>query len=273
MTTGFRTEHWSLNNDLDELFAPGDSGADTGFISFYRNADLGRIFAPLSQGSHIAQPWTGFTALDGRDLSEWFAAAGTVFPEWPLGGGFDISVGGFGVQFATDTITVGCGRGTHHIGLDANHNAFDGAMLGMIANRFVTCPGQTGTAFNSFNSLNGFVRGTRYRIPASASFAALGIASGLGGNSSASFGPNGDTGWVPVHNGGIAFCDGGATVESSQDIFNFVPSPNTFYGSTRARLIWTNTNVWELQVGAGFVINNANMASLNGFTLRVYRVS
>lgn len=81
MATGFYTEYGGQGTqDLENVFAPGtsfDGSNYTGFWSEYRNQDLANIFAPRSSGADIGYN-TGFIALDGRDLREWFAANGTV---------------------------------------------------------------------------------------------------------------------------------------------------------------------------------------------------
>lgn len=81
MATGFYTEYGGQGTqDLENVFEPGtsfDGSNYTGFWSEYRNQDLANIFAPRSSGADIGYN-TGFIALDGRDLREWFAKNGTV---------------------------------------------------------------------------------------------------------------------------------------------------------------------------------------------------
>lgn len=89
MATGFITEYGGQGSqDLENVFAPGDTGQSTGFFSDLRGNDLGRIFAPRSSGVDIGYN-TGFIAWDGRDLRDWFAKNGTVIVNynaiWTIG--------------------------------------------------------------------------------------------------------------------------------------------------------------------------------------------
>jgi hypothetical protein len=78
MTTGyFSNYNPGGEQDLDVIFEAGSTPGTTGFPSVYRGGvDLAAIFAPRSSGADIGYN-TGFVALDGRDLREWFCKIGT----------------------------------------------------------------------------------------------------------------------------------------------------------------------------------------------------
>ena len=77
MATSYITEYGGGGpRDLEELFEVGATPGYTGFNVANGN-DVSQQFAPLSSGSSIGFN-TGFVALDGRDLADWFAKKGTV---------------------------------------------------------------------------------------------------------------------------------------------------------------------------------------------------
>jgi len=79
MATSYITEYGGGGpRDLEELVEVGATPGYTGFNVANGN-DVSQQFAPLSSGSRIGFN-TGFVALDGRDLADWFAAKGSVSP-------------------------------------------------------------------------------------------------------------------------------------------------------------------------------------------------
>lgn len=89
MASGYITEYhpqggqWWLEDFLE--VANGNApGGSTGFIHKDTGGDIANFFAARSAGGDCGFN-TGFIALDGRDLREWFAAKGSVVTDYARG--------------------------------------------------------------------------------------------------------------------------------------------------------------------------------------------
>jgi hypothetical protein len=275
--SGFITTYggYSGGIDLDSLFAPGDTGANTGFVGD-NGVDFGRKYAPIANGSPLGFN-VGFVATDGRDLSQWFALTGSVAPNgnWPVGGGFVIGSNG-AERFATDTITVLCGRlQWRRANVNgANGDNADGSNL--IADRFNLCPGTGAANANSWSDFGGYSRAGIYGLPLNSVLQFDIFTDNLGGQASQSItvGPGyAERNWQAVHTGGIALCENTTPVtDDPQNVFDFSPGANLYYGSQCSSLNWTGPNNWEMKLAAGFAVNRNN-GTLNVVRVRVTRVS
>jgi hypothetical protein len=263
----------SPSGALDAIFAPGDSGFDAGFVDAGTN--LGNKYAPLSSGSQAAG--TGFVRVN-TDLNAYFAAAGTVAPSglWPVGGGFVIGNNG-GEQFATDTITILCGRLTWQY-QNLNGSPSDTAYgSNLIANRFVLCPGTGSANANSWFDEGGFVRSGIYGLPASAVLRFEVFTDNLPGSAFMDVTCGAQTEWAPgwqiVHTGGCALCSNTPPYfEDPMNIFDFSPGPGLYYGMHAPYLYWANPNNWAIRLGAMFAISK-NSGTLNVIRVRVRRIA
>lgn len=244
---------------LDGIFAPGDSGFDSGFVD--AGVNLGNKYAPLSSGSQAAG--TGFVRVN-TDLNAYFAAAGSVAPGglWPVGGQFIIGNNG-SEQFATDTITILCGRFTYQV---ANVNGSGGhTPIGpnLIANRFVLCPGQGNANANYYAEGGGFVSSPAMGLPAGAQLRFSVYTDNLGGSADSYVTVGAQTEWAPgwqaVHSGGCALCSNNPPYyDDPMNIFDFVPGAGTYYGMQAPYFYWTSPNNWTIRAGAMFACNRVN---------------
>ncbi len=257
MTTGFITE-WGGTGplDVDQIFAPGDTGLNTGHFSAYRGLDLGRCFAPVDWGFDLGFN-TGIIALDGRDLREWFAATGTVVPAWPIGGGFLLQQAGT-QRFVTDSVVAYNNR----MGWAVYGDGSDVPTTNPIAYHNVACPGIEGPNASLWQDFGGYVRGVTRRLPLGAilrfefgtinlpGYATVDRTVGLGDWAS---------GWTNVHSGGVNFCSNTYPYYTDPVNFNgFSPGNNLFYGSFNAYMSVASSKVWAMTISAGFSCNAGN---------------
>ena len=264
--------------DLFDLFAQGyvPGQGITGFWD-QDGIDLAGYFQPLANGSRIAYN-TGFVAQDGRDIADWFAAAGTVAPSgnWPVGGGFVISNNG-AERFATDTITILCGRLTwqyqnlNGVPSDTPYGS------NLIADRFNLCPGLATANANAWTDEGGFSRSGIYGLPAGAVLRFEIYTDNLGGSAFMDISVGSVTEWAPgwqqVHTGPCNLCSNNPPYfEDPQNIFDFVPGGGTYYAMHAPYLYWANPNYWSIRLGAMFGCNRAN-GNFNVVRVRVRRVS
>lgn len=259
MTTGFRTEYGGSSKDLDELFAPGDSGASTGFFSGYRGVDVGRVFAPLAYGSRLSFN-TGFKASDGRDLADWFAAAGTVGADglWPVSGGYVASNNGQSL-FVTDTIAALTGRLSYTRNSDGN-NA--GISPNLVAARFAPCPGEERANVNDLQTFGGFISNGLYSLPLGSGLRLEIYTDGIGGSQyrdmTVAAGVT-QIDWFGVHSGAVPLC----TLEADRwrtpiNVYDFSPAPGTYYAAATLYLSWTSPTNWSVVVAGGFCCNEGD---------------
>jgi len=271
MTTGFLTEYLGGGaRDLDTLFARGSVGLNTGFVSSYTGADLGNWFAPLDAGALLGGD-TGFIASDGRDLRQWFAAAGTIVPDWPIGGGFMLFQNG-AERFVTDTVTALVGRMAWGI----NSNGTDAAAGNPIADRFNACPGIASPNAGLWQDFGGFNRAALRRLPVGAQLRVEYGTGALGFPVVTTFnvGPAGYiSGWLPVISGPTAHCtEISPYVNDSLNVNGFAPPGGTWFGSCAIYLGFSTSQNWSMAVSAGFACNLAN-GSFNEHRIYVTRIA
>jgi hypothetical protein len=270
MTTGFITEYFGGQRDLDTLFARGDTGRNTQFVSEFTGTDLGRWFADIDTGAGLGAD-TGFIALDGRDLRFWFAAAGSVVADWPIGGGFLLFQNG-AERFVTDTVTALVGR----MSWSVNSNGTDGPAGNPIADRFNACPGIASPNAGLWQDFGGFNRAAFRRLPLNAVLrfeygtAALGFP--VVASMTVAAGSY-VSGWLPIISGGTAHCTTiSPYVDDSLNVNGFAPPVATWFGSLAISMDVSSSQNWNLRVAAGFACNLAN-GSFNEHRIYVTRVS
>jgi hypothetical protein len=272
MTTGFYTAATGFEVDVDSLFAPGDTGQNTGLLTEYRGGqiDLGRLFAPSEHGSELPYQ-TGFIALDGRDLSQWFAAAGTVIPAWPIGGGFRLFQSGT-LRFTTDTIVTINNR----LGWAVYGDGSDTPTSNPITFHNNPCPGVEGPNASAWIDYGGYQRGVTRRLPAGAvlrfeygttnlpGFATVDRTVGVGDWS---------PGWTPVHTGPVNLCSNAFPYYTDPANFNGMsPGAGLYYGSFVPYMSYTSSRNWALVLAAAFCVSQSS-GTLGDQNLYVTRIA
>lgn len=257
MTSGFVTE-WGGTGplDTDQIFAPGDTGLNTGLYSEYRGADLGRLYAPAGDGVEIGFQ-SGIIALDGQDITQKFAAVGTVIPAWPIGGGFVLQQAGT-QRFVTDTIVAYNNRMCWVVYGDGT----DVAATNPIAFQNNPCPGVEGPNASLWQDYGGYVRGVTRRLPLGAvlrfEYGTINLPGYATVDRTVSVG-NWAPGWTGVHTGPINLCSNNPPYYT--DPVNFVgfsPGNNLYYGAFTPYLSYASNRVWALALAAGFSCNAGN---------------
>lgn len=250
MTTGFVTAYGGATNDLDSIFHHGGTGQNTGFVSEYLGMDLGSRFDPLDAGARLPYN-TGFVALDGRDLADWFCAAGTRIPDWPVGGGFMLYQPG--VERPIDgTFSALVGRMSWII----NGNGTDAANTNLMADPFNVCPGVAALNAGLWQDYGGYVRNVTRRLPLGSILRIEYLTLNLVGSVVLEYTVAGGEqipGWFSIHSGQINFCSNVSPFfNDPMNINGFAPAPGTFYASVCPYLSVTNSRNWQLVVSAGF---------------------
>jgi hypothetical protein len=272
------TEYGGARRDLFDVFQVGYV-AGQGITGFWDQdgIDLAGYFQPLSNGSSCGFN-TGFVASDGRDIAEWFAAAGTVAPSgnWPVGGGFVIAVGGQ-ERFVTDTVTALSGRMTWQY-QNLNGSPSDTAYgQNLIADRNNLCPGVATPNATAWADEGGFVRNSIYGLPATAVLRFEVYTDNLPGSAYWDITVGGQTEWAPgwntVHSGGIPLCSNTPPyIEDPMNVFDVSPAPGTYYGQMAPYVYWSSPNYWAVRLAAMFTCNKGD-GHLNIIRVRVRRLS
>jgi hypothetical protein len=271
MTTGFVTVYGG-GNDLDSLFHPGSTAGATGFISGYRgNNDLASLFDPLDAGARLPYN-TGFVATDGRDLSDWFCAAGTRVADWPVGGGFLLFQNG-AERFVVPGVTALAGRMAWIVdanGTDAAHSS------NLIADRFNPCPGVPAPQASLWQDYGGYQRGVTRRLPIGAvlrfEFLTINLA-GVGTWDMNVVGGEQIPGWIAIHSGPPPFCGNVSPfLDDSPNLFDFSPPPGFWFGAFAPYLSVSGSKNWLLGVAATFCCSLAS-GSLNEQRIYVTRIA
>jgi hypothetical protein len=270
------TEYGGSRQDLFDVFenyyVPGQ-----GITGFWDDAgiDLAGYFAPLSYGDSIGFN-TGFVALDGRDIANWFCKRGTMGTQWPVNGGFVIGNNGQ-ERFVTDTVTALSGRLTWQYQNLNGVLSDTGYGQNLIADRFNLCPGLATANANAWNDFGGFNRLTVYRLPATARLRFEVYTDNLPGSASLERTVSETTEWAPgwttVHTGGIPLCSNNPPyIEDPMNVFDVSPPGSTYYGQMAPYLYWANSNYWAIRLGAMFTCNKA-AGNLNVVRVKVTRLS
>lgn len=261
MTSGFYSYRRGL--DLDSVFHSGNAAFDAGY-NVAGGQNLGNRYAPLADGDQAGQ--TDFTR-NGTDLNAYFAALGTVFPVWPIGGGFFLENTGLSVSNGIAPVFAG------KMSWSRNQSA-DAAISNLVAFSGQPCPGIAYQNASAYSDVGSFVRANRYNLPLGAvirlSFTCLGIGGATTADITVNSTPN--TGWVGAYSGPINQCVNNGLATDSLNVIGFGPGTGTFYSSFVGNLSWTKANSWNLNFSYGFSCNNAN-PGFNSARLTVTRVA
>jgi hypothetical protein len=214
--------------DLDDVFnvdTGSPAGGTTGFYDgVYWGADLAQIYSPRSAGDDIGYD-TGFVALDGRDLRQWFAKKGTTFIDIPVGAGIAVQCNGY-TLLTGDGVTNNVGGSRGYIQWSRDSAAVqvlntDGADFN------VPCPA-TGRGLGNIAPIlvGGFNAAARYRIPPNSTWRITFEVSNLGtetfdvaANASGVI----DSGWRPFFSGNINWCNINDPWASAANFVGFAP--------------------------------------------------
>jgi hypothetical protein len=272
MTTGFVTQYGGATNDLDAIFHAGSTPGATGLISGYRgNNDLASLFDPLDAGARLGYN-TGFVALDGRDLADWFCAAGTRVADWPVGGGFLLFQNG-SERLVFPGVTALTGRMSWLLGADGSDGAYGS---NLIADRVNACPGVSAPQASLWQDFGGYQRGVTRRLPLGSVIRFEFLTINLAGVASWEMNvvPGEQIpGWIPTQSGSPPFC--GFTspfLDDSPNLFDFSPAINTWYGAFCPYLMVINSQNWVITVSATFCCN-VNNGTLNEQRIYVSRIA
>jgi hypothetical protein len=272
------TEYGGARVDLFDLFESGyvPGQGITGFWD-QDGIDLAGYFQPLSNGSSCGFN-TGFRAQDGRDISDWFAARGTVAPSgnWPVGGGFVIGNTGQ-ERFVTPTVTALSGRLTWQY-QNLNGVRSDSAYgQNLIADRNNLCPGLPTQNAQYWQDEGGFVRASTYGLPRTAVLRFELFTDNVAGSVSREVTVSETTeyapGWNTIHSGGVPLCSNTPPyLEDPMNVFDFSPPAGQYFGQYAPYIYWSSPNYWAVRVAAMFSCEK-NSGQLNNVRLRVRRVS